>query len=102
MNDQQIETQIVNRLIRAALAKGFTISVNDDSACDGEWVVNKSANFAEITKALRSTEGDTLRMHGLDGRPVAVFCLIWGNGEDVISDCSANSIADQLFETATA
>lgn len=84
----QTEFGIVSGIVRRALAKGYTVSVNDDAFGGGEWTVKRSRDLAEIIDALATTGGDLLKMHDAAGKFLGVVSLIYGNGEDVISDCS--------------
>lgn len=91
------EFGIVSSIVRRALAKGYTVSVNDDAAGHGEWVVKKSRDPAEIIGALATTGGDLLRIRDDSGKSLGVISLIYGNGEDVVSDCSDNATILELL-----
>lgn len=91
---RRIETEgrICRRLITHALAAGYCISVNDGE----DWVVKKSRNIVEIIGAMSSTDSDVLTFRDPTdkstnnvGRKVGSVVLIYGNGNDVISDYSA-------------
>lgn len=91
-----IEGQIVNALVKQALASGYRVSV-----CDGEeWVVKLSSNRAEIIGACFSTDADSLVIRdpnqaGADGafKKIGAVQLIYGNdGYDVISDYSSSDL----------
>lgn len=79
------ERTIVNRLIRAALAHGLTVSVHDGE----EWTLKRSRDAKAIREALATTGADNVTLRNSDGAAVGTVLLIWGNGEDVISDLSA-------------
>jgi|WetSurMetagenome_2_1015567.scaffolds.fasta_scaffold576077_2 hypothetical protein len=94
----QCELAIVHALVKAGLAAGYTVGVNDGE----EWTVRHSRNRAEIMEALFSTDADTIRFRNPNATPhapkVADFDLIYGNsGYDVISDYTANDEAEALI-----
>ena len=74
------DEQIANALVSNAINDGFLISVNDWA----ETGVNRSRNISEITKAMFSTDMDTLTLN-VEERRVGMITLIYGsNGLDVI------------------
>lgn len=79
------EFDIVSGIVRRALSKGYTVSVNDDAAGHGEWVVKKSRDPAEIIGALATTGGDMLRIADTDGERIGVVCLVYNGDEDVVA-----------------
>lgn len=91
------ELQIATKLVRAALAAGYSVSVNDGEA----WPVSKSHDEAEILAALQSTDSDTLRLRSPLGDFVGNVLLIWGNGEDVISDHTDNKATRAVVAKAS-
>jgi len=105
------ERRVVNRLIDAALAAGYSISVCDDHAGEGDWVLRSSTSKRAIQNSLASTDGDLLRVRaplndgqtGGQGRLIGVVQLVWGNaadGSEVISDHSDNDETNALVATA--
>lgn len=82
------EFGIIFGIVRRAISKGYTVSVNDDAAGHGEWVVKRSRNSAEIFEALATTGGDLLKLRDANGDSLGFISLIYGNGEDVVSDCT--------------
>lgn len=85
-NDRRIETEkkIRNKVIRALLAGGNTVSVYDGEA----WALKRSANFKEIVEATWSTDTDVLRARDKDGNHLGDVTLIYGNDIDLIHDWS--------------
>jgi hypothetical protein len=84
MSKTSLDEQIANALVDNAVNDGFLISVNDLA----ETVVNRSRNIPEITKAMFSTNMDTLTLN-VEERRVGMITLIYGNGRnglDVIGD----------------
>ena len=84
----QTEFGIVSDIVRRAISKGYTVSINDDAFGHGEWTVKRSREPAEIIEALATTGGDLLKFRDATGKFLGVVSLIYGNGEDVVSDCS--------------
>ena len=84
------ERRTASKLVRAALAQGYVISVNDGE----EWTVKKSASLTTILAALATTDMDRLRIRDIDGEAiVGDFVLIWGNdpdGSELIADYTDN------------
>lgn len=79
------EGRVVGRLVKHALASGYTVSVNDGE----EWVVKKSTKQKEIIDACYSTDEDVL-LFRKDGAYMGRVMLVYGNcGYDVISDYGA-------------
>ena len=82
----QHEARIARKIVKDALANGWTVSVNDGE----EWTVKRSADSRAILAALCSTDSDILRLRDEAGDRVGDIMLIWGNDEDLISDHSDN------------
>ena len=80
------ERRIVRKMIKDALAKGWTISVFDGE----EWALKRSRKEHDVLEALCSTDSDTLKFRDKLARPIGNVMLVWGNDEDVISDHSDN------------
>lgn len=90
---ETIELPIARRIIKNGLKAGYTISVYDGEV----WTVKKSTNAREIHAALASTDSDTVRFRTADGVPVGSVLFIWGNGEEVVSDCTDKPEIDALI-----
>jgi len=86
------ERQIARFVVLEAIEAGYTVSVNDG----GEWVVKRSTDKVEIMSALYSTSDDMLRFRNAEGESVGWVWLIWGNGEDLISDYADNDATNAL------
>lgn len=80
----EIERKITNRVIDALIGAGYGISVYDGE----EMVLRNSRSRREIRKRLATTDSDCLYASGKAGKGVGYVSLIWGNGEDVLSDYS--------------
>jgi hypothetical protein len=75
--------KIAYALVQNAISDGFLISVTGQ-----KMIVNQSRNFAEITKAMFSTDVDTLTLN-VEERRVGIVTLAYSNGSNglgVISD----------------
>lgn len=93
------EMRIIARLLAFGMAQGWTVSVFDGMA----WAVRRSRDIPTLAAALASTDTDTLRFRdGVTGQSVGSVMLIYGNGEDVISDHTDNSAMGAAFAFATA
>jgi hypothetical protein len=90
------EATKARKIVAAALAKGWVVSVNDGE----EWTVKKSSNKTEILDALCSTGMDTLRFRDAAGQPVGSMLLVWGNdpkGSELVSDSSTDGGSFDAF-----
>ena len=97
------EARVARKLIRAALAAGYTVSVHDGE----EWTVKRSIREADILDALATTDEDRLLMRSPTandiGEVVGSFWLVYGNdenGEELISDHTDNEACDRLYRAA--
>ncbi len=92
------ERRVARNLIRAALARGYAVSV-----CDGtEWTVNRARDVATVTDALATTGEDRLNIWA-DTHRVGTVYLIWGNEADgscLIADHTDNDECNALAAIA--
>ena len=83
MQKKLCHEQIAKALVENAINDGFLISITGK-----QMVVDRSRNFTEITKAMFSTDRDTLTLN-VEKRRVGIITLAYGNGgngSNVISD----------------
>ena len=95
------EARVARKLIRAALARELSISVNDGE----ETTVRRSRNYREIVDALATTGADYLTMFAPTGDRVGTFTLIYGNdpsGDELIADHTDNTICENMYRAAHA
>ena len=93
------EARVARKLVRAALARELSVSVNDG----GEWTVRRSRNYREIVDALATTGADYVRMYAPTGDSVGTFTLIYGNddsGDELIADHTDNTICENMYRAA--
>ena len=94
------EARVARKLVRAALAAGYAISVNDGEA----WTVKRSTREREILDALATTGEDWLRLYlPATGESAGTFQLIYGNdpdGSELIADHTDNNTCAALYEAA--
>lgn len=92
------EEQIIGSLIDRALARGWSIVVNDEV----EVVLPRSTDRGRIQGAVGNTGLTILTFFGstphLKSARIGMIALIHGNGEDVIADCSAVADIEALIE----
>jgi hypothetical protein len=91
-----IEVTICNRLVTKALQAGYMISVHDGE----EYALKRSTSKRAVIEAMRSTDADTIVFRNADGSKAGAMLLIYGNGEDVISDYSDNAAMNALAAAA--
>lgn len=94
------EARAARKLIRAALAEGWTISVNDGE----ETTVSRSSREREILDAMCTTGEDILTIHlPARGKTGGCFYLVYGNaenGEELIADYTDNENCQRLSDAA--
>jgi hypothetical protein len=92
------EARVARKLIRAALAEGWTISVNDGE----ETTVSRSSREREILDAMATTGGDIITIHlPARGKSGGSFYLVYGNdesGEELIADHTDNENCQRLSD----
>lgn len=82
-----LERKIARATINRLLAAGYDVGVNDGEAT----VVDRTDKIAVATKAMYSTDEDyLLAIDRQSGRCIGWVRLIYGNGEDLISDYTNN------------
>ena len=92
------EARAARKLIKAALAAGYCISVNDGE----DWTVKLSTDTKTILDALCTTEADTIVLRHADTKERAgSFWLIYGNdpdGSELIADHTDNENCQRLYD----
>lgn len=89
ITDAQVERIIVQTICGMAIAHDWTVTIHDDYTGCGEDVVFHSRDIEAIMKAIQSTDGDQIRLHGVDGRLRGIIALVYGNdGFEVVNDYS--------------
>lgn len=92
------EARAARKLIKAALAAGYCVSVNDGE----EWTVKLSTDAKTILDALCTTEADTIVLRHADTKERAgSFWLIYGNdadGSELIADHTDNENCQRLYD----
>ena len=99
------ERKVARRLIKAALAAGYTIGVDDGE----DMTVKRASKVKTIEDALCTTGEDTLQLYAADPSKTVGwfgagrFYLVWGNavdGSELISDFTANDLCESLWNKA--
>lgn len=81
------ETVIVNKLVETILARGYSIVL----AAEGEEFFGPSQNKDEILRNVDAATFMELYFHG------GFFLIVWGNGEDIISDYTDNELCREIY-----
>lgn len=95
------ERAIASKLIEDMLSNGNTVSVWEGE----DWAIYKSTDYTAIMEALASTDSDWIYAYARVGnnvKRIGAVLLIYGNGNDLISDCSDNPATLALCEGAQA
>lgn len=90
------ERRIIGRAVAFGLAQGWSVSVND-GVC---WCLKMSRDIGEIAGSLASTDCDIIRFRDDARQSMGSIILIYGNGEDVLSDHTDNEAMEALFNFA--
>jgi hypothetical protein len=84
---QTIERQIARRIVRDALAAGYSVDVHDGE----EITLKRSRSLKAIMGALMTTDDDRLLFNREGENPFGWVYLVYGNdGWDVVNDYSTN------------
>lgn len=96
------ETKVLARLIAAAFAAGFVISVDDGEG----FAVKRSTDKAQIIEAATAVDMATLVFRdAATGIKTGWVLLVFGNasdGSELIADYSANPATEALVKTVEA
>ena len=84
------EAQIVNKLVEAILAKGYSISLE----AEYEPFLDNSRDKDEILRNVDASDYMLVKIDESD----RWFLLIWGNDEDIISDFAATPLCNEIYE----
>ena len=97
------ERPYITALLTEILKDGHTVSVYDGE----EYVIKRTNDLAEITRALGGTGQDTIHVFSADNdlTRLGYFFLIYNNGSEddpeiVLCDYSANEYSDQIVSWA--
>lgn len=89
-----VEKLILDRFITDTLAAGYAITLEG---------VKRSIDHDQILNATRTTCDDVLIIEDVDGGPRKGWVhFVYGNGTDVISDCSDNEVTRFCLKGAEA
>lgn len=91
-----VENTIIERLVDRALSLGYAVSVMDGEA----FPVKRSTDKKTIIEAMASTDEDKLIFRNAEGGKIGSVWLIYGNGEDLISNHSDNELTQALCDYA--
>lgn len=95
-NTTAIERKIINRLLRAALDAGYSVSVFDGE----ETTLRHSKRIVQIQAALATTGGDILTITGASGEHLGKVYLVYNGDEDLINDHTDNDTIGGLVNHA--
>jgi len=96
-NFQEFATAEERRITRALLKRAASVVGTYFQVNDGEEWTGLILNESGVYKHLATTDSDMIRFHR-NGKSVGWVLLIWGNGEDLISDYSDNEVIRAIVE----
>lgn len=85
------ETEITQRIIKDALARGYSLSVDDGE----DITVAKSTDFDEIFNALGSVDEDRLIVFNSVGR-IGSILFVYGNEDGVVAADYATALEPMM------
>jgi hypothetical protein len=88
----RLEQRLARRLVKRLLAAGLALSIYDGE----EWALTRSRDLDAIWGALGETDSDLIRAYDSQGEHVGFVTLIWGNGEDLLSDWTDGGVVDGI------
>lgn len=93
---QDNERKIAQKLVQAILDRGYSVTVWEG----GDFAIKRSRDADAVMQALESTDHDIVRAVNDAGEVVGRVMLIWGNGDDLISDHTDNAVTNDLVKIA--
>ena len=81
---EAIEQDIMNGIARAAIARGYVISVHDGD----DYVLNRSQSVPAILFHAGATDVTTFLIRNQHGENLGSILFIHGNGVEVVADCT--------------
>jgi hypothetical protein len=91
---QELERRIARRIVKDAIAAGYTVGVNDSE----ETTLERCGDVRTVMSKLCTTDEDWLLIYK-DGKQIGWVRLIYGNdGWDVVNDYTVN--LDPIMEGA--
>jgi len=95
---QMIERGIAKRVVRSAIALGYTVSLWDG----GEYTVKRSSKLSEIVGAMFTVDEESLEIRDSEGGLIGTVWMVYGNdGFDAINDFTATETMEKLLSDAT-
>ena len=95
----KVERTIAKRLIRTILEAGYDVRIHEGE----DWAMDKRSNDPKtIFDNMASTDEDRVYFYSTSERKEQLgwIWLIYGNGEDLISDYSDNELTNDLVAKA--
>jgi hypothetical protein len=91
-----VERNILSLIVFRAIQFGYAVSVFDGE----EFALKRSKNVKAILEACAATEMDSLHFYNSHGERIGHVLLIYGNGRDLISDCSCGNQVETILDSA--
>ena len=94
---QMIEKGIAKRVVRSAIAAGYTVSLWGG----GEYAVKRSRKLSEIVGAMFAVDEESLEIRNDEGGLIGIVWMVYGNdGFDAINDYPATETMEKLLRDA--
>jgi hypothetical protein len=90
----ELERQMASALVKACLARGLTVTVNNGE----DIAITRSTDYRAIMDALWQTDEEHLILHDALGRRQGWFFLVYGNdGHDLVCDYGITATTDEIW-----
>jgi len=96
----KIEKQIGRAIVKSAITKGYSVTIDNGGGWDGDFEIEKETNLTKAYKALMATDEETI-FFNKGPHKVGAVKLVYGNdGWDVIADHSISYEVHEILEPA--
>ena len=96
----KIEKQIGRAIVKSAITKGYSVTIDNGGGWDGDFEIEKETNLTKAYKALGATDEETI-FFNKGPHKVGAVKLVYGNdGWDVIADHSISYEVHEILEPA--
>lgn len=86
------ERTIVERILRSALADGCSVRVHDEE----DWACDWTDVLGTAMSVMNNTDIDYVHIRAADGTRIGSVMLVYGNGADVVSDCTVGKVEEYV------
>jgi hypothetical protein len=92
-----IETRIAKAIVKSAITKGYSVTIDNGGGWDDDYEVEKETNLKKAYKALGATDEETIIFHKGPHKVGAVMLVYGNDGWDLISDYSISHEVHEIL-----